>query len=118
MKSISHITVLITVMVLAGSSCQAQIQNSKTESVKVYGNCGSCKKTIEKAANAKGIAKADWNIETGMLTLTYDSTKTSRGDILKRVADAGYDNEKFTATNEAYSKLNACCQYDRPQKKE
>lgn len=31
----------------------AQIKNAKTESVKIYGNCGMCETTIEKAGNLK-----------------------------------------------------------------
>lgn len=39
----------------------AQIKNAKTESVKIYGNCGMCETTIEKAGNLKKTAEVDWN---------------------------------------------------------
>ncbi len=42
---------LIAVALLSASVSQAQIKNAKTETVKVYGNCGMCKTTIEKAGN-------------------------------------------------------------------
>ena len=48
-----------------------------------------------------------------MAVITYDSTKTSVKEVLKRIADAGYDNQLFIAQDAAYSKLHACCQYDR-----
>lgn len=98
------------------TACEAQIKNAKTETVKVYGNCGMCKKTIEKAANEKGVVKADWDIDSNMLTMTYDSAKTNADAILKKVAYAGYDSDKFRAPDEVYEGLHGCCQYDRPVK--
>lgn len=34
-------------------NCIAQITNSKTETVKIYGNCGMCEASIEKAGYKK-----------------------------------------------------------------
>lgn len=84
-----------------------------TETFKVSGNCGMCKNTIEKAAKVKGVSKADWNIETKVLTLKYDPSVVTSDAVLQRVADAGYDNEKFKATDKSYKSLDGCCQYDR-----
>jgi hypothetical protein len=33
------------------------------------------------------------------------------------IANAGYDTEHQIASNEAYGKLDECCQYDRKKKK-
>lgn len=112
MKLISKILVAITVL-LSFTSCNAQIKNAKTETVKIYGNCGMCEKTIEKAGNIKKISKVDWNVDTKMATITYDSKVTNQDAILKRIALSGYDSDKFLAPDNAYSKLPGCCQYDR-----
>lgn len=112
MKLISKILVAITIL-LSFTSCNAQIKNAKTETVKIYGNCDMCEKTIEKAGNLKKMAKVDWNVDTKMATLTYDSKKTNQDAILKRIALSGYDSDKFLAPDNAYSKLPGCCQYDR-----
>jgi len=93
--------------------CKAQIKNAKTESVKIYGNCGMCKTTIEKAGNKKKVAKVDWNKDTKMATITYDTKKTNQDEILKRIALSGYDSEKFLAPNDVYVKLAECCRYER-----
>lgn len=95
------------------SSCIAQIKNAKTETVKVYGNCETCKKKIETAANKKHISKAVWSIDNKTAVLTYDSTKTNADAILKQIALAGYDNQNYMAPDNAYSSLDMCCQYDR-----
>lgn len=112
MKSISKILVAITFL-LSFTACNAQIKNTKTESVKIYGNCGMCETTIEKAGNKKKISKVDWNKDTKMATITYDATKTNQDEILKRIALSGYDSEKFLAPNDVYAKLPSCCQYER-----
>lgn len=87
-----------------------------TDSVKVYGNCESCKTRIEKAAKEAGAATADWNDETQMLTLNYDDSKTSLLAIEKKIASVGHDTKDVKATNAAYSNLHKCCQYDRTGK--
>ena len=114
MKSIK-ILMAITVL-LSFTACNAQIKNAKTESVKIYGNCGMCETTIEKAGNKKKIAKVDWNKDTKMATITYDAKKTNQDAILKRIALSGYDSDKFLAPDDVYTKLPGCCQYDRVKK--
>jgi len=95
---------------------QSQIKNASSIIVKVYGNCGMCEEAIEKAADQKRIAKADWNEETKMVTITYDSKKTDQHAILKKIALAGYDNQEFLAPDDAYNNLPACCKYNRELK--
>jgi hypothetical protein len=114
MKSIK-ILMAITVL-LSFTAFNAQIKNAKSESVKIYGNCGMCETTIEKAGNKKKIAKVDWNKDTKMATITYDAKKTTQDEILKRIALSGYDSDKFLAPDDIYSKLPGCCQYDRVKK--
>ena len=104
------------VVLFTATSCQSQINNAKTETVKVYGNCGMCESTIEKAANKKKVSKADWNKDTKMATITYDSKKTTLDAVLKNIALAGYDNQSFLAPDAAYNKLPGCCQYEREKK--
>jgi copper chaperone CopZ len=94
------------------------IKNAVTETFKVSGNCGMCEKTIEKAANKKGLVKADWDVDKKSLQITYNSKKTNSEEILKRVAYAGYDNAKYKAPDEAYANLHECCKYERSNTKQ
>lgn len=100
-------------IVFTSTACDAKIKNTKTETHKVYGNCDMCKKTIEKAIKQNKDAKGIWNKDTKILALTFDSTKTNADEVLKRIANVGYDNEKYLASHEAYQKLDECCQYTR-----
>lgn len=105
-----------TLLLFSSSSCNAQIKNAKTEIVKIYGNCEMCEKTIETAGNVKKVANVEWNKDSKMATITYDSIKTNQDEILKRIALAGYDSDKFLAPDDVYSKLAGCCQYERVKK--
>lgn len=88
-------------------------QDLNRETVKVWGNCGMCKKNIETAALAAGAEEADWNIKKKKLTVGYNPAKTNMTAIQKAVAEAGYDTKDMTASQEAYDKLHSCCKYDR-----
>jgi periplasmic mercuric ion binding protein len=82
---------------------------------KVYGACGMCETRIENAATSiDGVASADWNQETQMLTIEYDAEKVNLDDVHKKIAEAGHDTEKVRAKDEGYQALPACCHYDRP----
>ena len=112
MKSKSNIFLTIIVLILF-PLCNAQTKNQKTETVKIYGNCEICESTIEKAGNLKNQSIVDWNKETKFAIISYDSLKTSKEEILKRIALAGYDSDTFLAPNDTYSNLPSCCQYER-----
>jgi mercuric ion binding protein len=90
-------------------------QKATTDTIKVWGNCGMCKSTIEKAATKAGASTAVWNEDTKKLVVTYNAGKTSNQKIQQQVAAAGYDTEKATASEAAYKSLHACCQYDRKE---
>lgn len=84
---------------------------NKTETIKVSGNCESCKARIEKAAKVAGVAKADWSDKTKVLTLVYDPSKVKSDDVQKKIAAVGHDTPKYKATAAAYNALPGCCKY-------
>jgi len=85
----------------------------KSETLKVSGECGSCKKKIESAAKKAGASYAVWDVDSKELTIKYSSNSTNSAKIQKAIASVGYDTPDFKATDEAYNKLDGCCQYDR-----
>lgn len=115
MKSILNLIMAIPTFLLS-AGCNGQIKNAKTITVKIDGNCEMCEKKIESAANQNKTANLDWNKDSKQATLTFDDTKTNAEEVLKRVALAGYDNEKFLAPDDVYAKLPDCCKYNRINK--
>jgi len=85
----------------------------KTETLKVAGECGTCKKKIETAAKKAGATFAEWNVDSKELTIKYNSTSTNTAKIQKAIAKSGYDTPDFKATDKAYNSLDGCCQYER-----
>lgn len=104
MKQIKSIMLLLiaTIAFTAGKA-----QEAKTDTFKVWGNCGMCKRTIE---------KAEWNRETKIFTLVYNPAVTSNEKVQKAIAASGYDTENFTGDHNAYEKLPGCCHYERKKK--
>ena len=112
MKNSINILMAISVLLyfVAGN---AQAKNLKSESVKIYGNCAMCEKAIQKAGNLNGEANVDWDKDTKIAIISFDSLATSKEEILKRIALAGYDSELFFAPDDTYANLPKCCQYER-----
>jgi len=111
-------TIILTAVVglLSTTVVQAQIKNAKTETIKVNGNCGMCESNIEKAGTKSKWYKTDWNEDTKLASITYDSIKTNADAVLKSIALSGYDNASFLAPDEVYNNLHGCCKYDREGK--
>ena len=118
MKSLKFIIAALLSALLGGNSFaqmhdHSKMAATKSESIKVYGNCDMCKTRIEKAAKIEGVNSADWSTKSKMLTLVYDPSKVKSDDVLKKVAAVGHDNEKFKADDKAYNNLPGCCKYER-----
>lgn len=95
--------------------CLAALAQEKTETFKVYGNCGMCKKRIEKAAKTDAVSSAIWNADTKLMTITYDEKKITGEEIQQKITAAGHDTEQFSADDKVYEKLPGCCLYARKQ---
>ena len=105
LKSILIFSVLFTSFLTA--------QTLSNETFKVKGDCSMCKERIESTALKNGAKTANWTAETQKLQLEFNPEKVSTDEILKKIAEVGHDNEKYTATSEAYEKLASCCHYER-----
>ena len=114
MHTLFKFSVLLLSIVFFNISSYAQ--ESKTDTIKVFGNCNMCKEKIEGSLKEKdGITAKNWDRKTKLLVVTYDAAKISKEQIGQKIADVGYDNQYATATEKAYKKLHSCCQYDRPK---
>lgn len=107
-----HILMIVVAMILMLPHANAQKENNVVEErFYVAGNCGMCEKRIEEAAYGKGVKYADWDKETGMLSVSFRRDKTNLAEIAARVAKAGHESEGFQADSAVYDLLPACCSY-------
>lgn len=111
MNSLKMIAVLAFTML--GTVAFAQ---TKTDKIKVLGNCGMCKKRIETGLKSDAITSATWDKDNKFLTVSYDSSKINNAAIQQKIAGLGHDTDKAKAKNEVYDKLPSCCKYDRTGK--
>jgi periplasmic mercuric ion binding protein len=119
MKNIVSILSFIAILICSNALTAQTVKSSQksvtppvTETLKVSGVCGMCKKRIEKAVfGVKGIESASWNVKDQLLTVTFDSKKTTKEAIAKHIAAAGHDVEMVKAADKSYSKLPDCCRY-------
>ena len=108
MKTLKILVTIVTVAVATA----AYPQKTRTESFKVAGECGMCKKKIEKSAKDAGATYASWDVHSKVLKVTY-AAGIEVSTIQQKIAEAGYDTPKFRASDAAYNSLDKCCQYDR-----
>ena len=108
-------TLLFALVALVFISCE-NTEGFQTEKFTVYGNCGMCKKTIEKSLDdVDGISTAEWNMKNDEMTVLFDPKVITLEKIHSKIAAVGYDTEEETASDEVYKKLHSCCQYDRKE---
>jgi|TARA_R110000782_G_scaffold270482_1_gene371732 copper chaperone CopZ len=119
---------VLTVQSVIGQETSTTItQEEKEELVNatftVYGNCGMCKKRIEKAAlSVDGVKEANWDVETKVLSvkfsdITFGENNYSINTVSEKIAAVGHDTQFNKASKDDYNALPGCCQYDRPENK-
>ncbi|MFN3405910.1 MAG: heavy-metal-associated domain-containing protein [Cytophagaceae bacterium] len=87
-------------------------------SFKVFGNCTMCKERIENSLKKDGIVRAEWDVETKILSLTYNPHMIHLQNVVEWITESGHDTEMAKANNEVYSKLPKCCQYRKSEESE
>jgi len=79
----------------------------------VRGNCEMCKERIDKSVLAiSGVDKADWNVDSKMINVDYDSTKVSSMQIEEIIAATGHATKDVAMDSSAHAQLPKCCQVD------
>ena len=93
--------------------CSAQVQGQGSVKIEftAKGCCPMCADRIVAALDVPGVRAAEWNQFEEKTMVVYKPKKISEEQIQQLVADAGHDTDLFTATDEAYNGLEACCLY-------
>lgn len=99
-------------------NASAQKRNLKTDTIKVYGECEQCKERIEGTLSRLGTYDANWDIDSKILIVSFDSLKLTRLKIEQKMAAIGHDTKSFQADLKTYAKLPDCCKYERFKKTE
>lgn len=79
----------------------------------VAGNCEMCKERIEAAAYIRGVKKVEWDVDSKVLYVTYNTERVSQEKIIESIVGVGHSVGALKSSIESYSKLPGCCKYVR-----
>lgn len=106
---------MILLMLLAGFDLFAQAGKDKIKDTivifRVSGACEMCKERIETALNIRGVTSANWDVDSKMLKLEYNSSLITLSKIHRKIAEVGHDTEFEKAKDAVYNELPSCCHY-------
>jgi copper chaperone CopZ len=72
--------------------------------------CEQCKNRIERYLHTEeGVASSKVDYKHGITTVKFFSDRTNIENVKTAIANAGYDADNVTASEEAYKKLPTCC---------
>ncbi|MFL5773206.1 MAG: TonB-dependent receptor domain-containing protein, partial [Flavisolibacter sp.] len=96
---------------LAGTFAGNAQSNSETISFRVNGVCVQCQQRIQKSLRIKGVKTSSWDVNTKMLTVTFNPDLVSPNRLHETVAAVGHDTEIKKAEDKTYNALPECCHY-------
>jgi cation transport ATPase len=106
-------------LVATGIGAFAQQETSSTKDgmetlqIKTSAVCEMCKETLEKTmAYEKGVKSSALDVDSKVLTVTYNPKKTSPEKIKLAITKVGYDADDLHADAKAYENLDICCKKD------
>jgi len=86
------ITLFLFTMTITLTAADAEVKTSVFKCKEV--NCSGCQKHITEAVNTLvGIKSVKVDLETKLVTVIYDDSKTTADKIKSAIEEAGYDTE-------------------------
>lgn len=102
--------IIVLALVIVSNIAFAQTKKTAEIKIQTSAECDMCKKRIESGlAYEKGIKFSNLDVPTKVLTVTYNTDKTSPEKIKQAVSKLGYDADEVKADSIAYTKLPSCC---------
>ncbi|HRI59066.1 MAG TPA: heavy-metal-associated domain-containing protein, partial [Saprospiraceae bacterium] len=95
-------SIIFLLSINAGQAQNTDKAEGMTTKFKVYGNCEMCEKRIETAVKIEGVTFADWDMDSKILTVTFDPAKVKPSRLHKAVAAVGHDTETERADDAVY----------------
>ena len=108
-KIISILTVILTISTLVSFA----VEPPKTAELKIKtsAKCSMCKKRIERDLGvSKGIIISNLNLDDKVVTIKYNTKKTSPEKIKEVISKIGYDADEVIADQKSHDALPGCCQ--------
>ncbi len=102
--------VALSLIVLNGTTFAAGVTEKKEVKVQTSAKCKMCKARLERTLGlSKGVESAQLDLKDKVLTVQYNSKKTSEDAIRETIRKTGYDADNLAANQQAHDKLPKCC---------
>jgi len=102
--------IMLFALMLLSSAAFSQDKKAETIKIKTSAVCDQCKDRIEKGmAFEKGVKTVALDVDTKIVTITYNPSKTTPDDLRKAISKLGYNADNVARDKAAYAKLPACC---------
>lgn len=99
----------ITIVLIIASQISVYSQ-ADTIKIKTSAVCKTCKKTIEESLSfEKGIKKSSLDLESKVIKVIYNPSKTNPEKIRRAVSKTGYDADSIPKDPKAFKHLPDCC---------
>ncbi len=106
----------VSLFSISFSFAQGGEQKEGQVQIKTSAVCKMCKATIEKyLAYEKGVKSANLDVDSKVVTVTYNPKKTDVNQIKQAINESGYDADELPAQEKAYNNLDPCCKKDAHQ---
>ncbi len=110
MKNIAPYSFSLLFALLMGLNVFAA-NGSQTLQIQTDAVCGHCKERIEgKVVQLKGVKNATLDLNTKILTVTYNPEKVDAATIKKTVTETGYQADEIPGNGQQRKNLPHCCQ--------
>ncbi|HVX52291.1 MAG TPA: TonB-dependent receptor [Chitinophagaceae bacterium] len=113
-----YLMILIACVSIAAWAYPQTTEKDTAVTITVYGNCDQCKQRIEAAVRGRGVTSANWDIDTKILSIVYNPSKTSLDKIQQHIVNAGHDTQFKKAKDDVYNSLPACCLYRKNEEEQ
>ena len=125
MKKVINVFIFATALFVSGGANAQHIINltgkenlhapqQVEQTIKVSGECETCRIRIEQAAlSLEGVKKAHWDEGKQEIALIYIPSQVTKEAIEQKIASVGHDTEDVKADDKVFNTLPKCCQYTR-----
>ena len=110
-KNLLILLLCFTLSSIVGFAQDAKNEKFTAATFKVHGACEQCKDRIELAIKIKGVKTGIWDVDTKILSVSYDSSVVSLAKIKNKILAVGHDVEDVKAKDIIYKSLPSCCLY-------
>ncbi|TAE30874.1 MAG: heavy-metal-associated domain-containing protein [Cytophagales bacterium] len=106
----TKLTALFSALLISFGLMAMTVADDKEVKIKTSAVCEMCKERIERNLSfEKGVKEAVLDVDTKVVTVKFNPSKTDVNKIKANINKTGYDADEAIADADGYKKLPSCC---------